>query len=249
MRQRPGASSARLPKIRYRFRGNASSIADYLRRNPTTGLLIAKDDTILFEHYQYARTDRDRLLSQSTAKTITSMLIGIAIGDGAIKSVDDPVSAYVPGLADAEYGKTPLRALLHMSSGVEFREVYDGRDTSPSSAASSSCRAEGARSPASRNLIRALSRRAPRGTTPASRPRSWAWRCARPPASRSPIISPRRSGSRSAPRPTHPGGSTPPGKKWTYCCFNAVLRDYARLGRLLAYDGAWEGRQLIPRNG
>ena len=47
-------------------------------RNPTTGLLIAKDDTILYEHYQYARTDRDRFLSQSMAKTITAMLIGIA---------------------------------------------------------------------------------------------------------------------------------------------------------------------------
>jgi CubicO group peptidase (beta-lactamase class C family) len=116
------------PEITYDFRNGHYAIADYLRRNPTTGLLIAKDDTILFEHYQYARTDRDRFLSQSMAKTITSMLIGIAIDDGAIKSVDDPVSTYVPGLGDAEYGNTPLRALLHMSSGVEFREVYDGRD-------------------------------------------------------------------------------------------------------------------------
>jgi CubicO group peptidase (beta-lactamase class C family) len=71
------------------------------RPQPDHGLLIAKDDTILYEHYQYARTDRDRFLSQSMAKTITAMLIGIAVSEGKIKSIDDPVSAYVPGLADS----------------------------------------------------------------------------------------------------------------------------------------------------
>src|SRR5262249_44747690 len=77
------------PAISYRFRAEHFTIEDYLGRNPTTGLLIAKDDTILYEHYQYARTDRDRFLSQSMAKTITSMLIGIAVSEGRIKSIDD----------------------------------------------------------------------------------------------------------------------------------------------------------------
>src|SRR5581483_6446066 len=54
--------------IRYSFGGQQSSVAEYLARNPVTGLLIAKDDRILIEHYQYGRTDRDRLISQSMAK-------------------------------------------------------------------------------------------------------------------------------------------------------------------------------------
>src|SRR5579883_2258992 len=61
--------------VRYRYEGAAYTLDDYLRRNPTTALLIARDDTILFEHYQYNRTDRDRLTSWSMAKTVTSMLI------------------------------------------------------------------------------------------------------------------------------------------------------------------------------
>ena len=87
-----------------------------------TGLLIAREDTILFEHYRYARSDQDRLLSNSMAKTITSMLVGIATSEGAIRSIDDTAAIYVPELAGTEYGATPLRALLHMSSGVAFRE-------------------------------------------------------------------------------------------------------------------------------
>src|SRR5437764_8453015 len=115
--------------IRYYYGGNRSSVAEYLSRNPVTGLLIAKDDQILFEHYQYGRTDRDLLISQSMVKSITGMLVGIAVADGAIKSVDDTVETYVPELKGTEYGATPLRALLHMSSGVDFgEEKDDGRD-------------------------------------------------------------------------------------------------------------------------
>jgi hypothetical protein len=52
-------------EIRYRYHGSQSSLTDDLSRNPVTGLVIAKDDQILFEQYQYDRTDCDRLVSQS----------------------------------------------------------------------------------------------------------------------------------------------------------------------------------------
>jgi CubicO group peptidase (beta-lactamase class C family) len=116
------------PRIAYEFQSNRYTLEEYLNCNPTTGLLIAKDDTILFEHYQYARTDRHRFLSQSMAKTITAMLIGIAVSEGAIKSIDDPAAIYVPRLVGTEYGKTAIRDLLHMASGVAFTENIDGKD-------------------------------------------------------------------------------------------------------------------------
>ena len=59
-------------------------------------------------------------------KSITGLLIGIAIADGAIKSVDDTAETYVPGFKGTEYGATPIRDLLHMSSGVDFGEERDG---------------------------------------------------------------------------------------------------------------------------
>src|SRR5262249_42576994 len=72
----------------------------------------------------YARTDRDRFTSWSMAKTVTSMLIGIAISEGRIRSVDDTAATYVAALAGTEYGRTSLRHLLQMSSGVRFVEEY-----------------------------------------------------------------------------------------------------------------------------
>ena len=116
----------RRARIRYEHQGQTFTLDDYLARNPATGLLIARDDTIFVERYQYARTDRDRFTSWSMAKTVTAMLIGIAIAEGRIRSVDDRAAAYVPALAGTEYGRTSLRHLLQMSSGVRFSEEYTG---------------------------------------------------------------------------------------------------------------------------
>ena len=122
----PLRRAAEVLALSYVFGGQTRDMADYLNRHPATGLLIARGDTILFEQYQYARTDQDQFMSQSMAKTITAMLVGIAVAEGAIGSIGQPAADYVPTLAGTEYGKTPVRALLRMASGVAFHEVYDG---------------------------------------------------------------------------------------------------------------------------
>ena len=235
------------PPIFYKFGSDRFSIQNYLDRNPTTGLLIARDDTILYEHYQYARTDSDRFLSQSMAKTITAMLIGIAVAENRIRSIDDPVSAYLPGLANTEYGGTTLRALLHMSSGVSFTENYDGSDDIAQ--LSRDLFDEPGKDP-----VASVARFNTRVASPGTR---WHYASAETEilglVLRAAVGEPVADYLRD--RIWQPIGAEADaswaidgtGQEATYCCFNAVLRDYARLGRLLAYDGAWEGRQLIPR--
>jgi hypothetical protein len=79
------------------------------RKRVTSGFAcIANDDQILFEHYQYRRSDGDRFISRSTAKSIAAMRIEIAISENTIKSVDDVAQTYVPGFKNTEYGKTPI---------------------------------------------------------------------------------------------------------------------------------------------
>ena len=222
-------------------------VSEYLSRNPVTGLLIAKDDQILFEHYQYGRTDRDLLISQSMVKSITGLLIGIAIADGAIKSVDDTAETYVPGLKGTEYGATPFRALLHMSSGVDFGEERDeGRDLDR-------LWIDMVRGTGSKGTIASIAqfnrRIAPPGTK-----FSYASIEADVLAIvlRYAINKPlsdylhQKIWSRIGAEADAKWLIDAQGLEVGHFGFNAVLRDYARLGRLLAHDGEWEGEQVIP---
>jgi hypothetical protein len=77
------------PEVRYSYGGKQHSLDDYLNSHPVTGLLIARDDTILVERYQYGRTDKQLMTSFSMAKSVTGLLIGIALEQSAIKSIDD----------------------------------------------------------------------------------------------------------------------------------------------------------------
>jgi CubicO group peptidase (beta-lactamase class C family) len=235
--------------IRYSYRGERSSIEDYLSRNPVMGLLIAKDNRILCEHYKYGRTDRDRFLSQSMVKSIIGMLIGIAISEGAIKSVDDMAETYVPGFKGTEYGRMPIRDLLHMSSGVEFGEDQDGgRDVNR--LWTDMVLGWGIKTRGTINSITQFNHRiAPPGTR-------YFYASVEPDVLGQVLhYAVNKSASEYLQEKVWKPIGTEADATWfldaegfevAHFGFNAVLRDYARLGRVLAHDGAWEDKRIIP---
>ncbi|MDB5967290.1 MAG: class beta-lactamase-related serine hydrolase [Polaromonas sp.] len=114
--------------ITYRYKNTAYTLADYLDHQRTTGLLVLKHGEIVAEHYRYGRRDDARFLSFSMAKSVTSLLVGQAQSRGLIASLDDRAEKYATALAGSPYGATTVRQLLRMSSGLTFTERYDGRD-------------------------------------------------------------------------------------------------------------------------
>lgn len=221
------------PEITYFHAGSRFSIQDYLSHLPITGLLIAKEDQILFESYQYARTDRDRLTSQSMAKTLVGMLMGVAVSEHAVASIADTAGKYIPELANSAYGKVTIRDLLHMSSGMSCEASQSELENISLQMLSHDCKPgapEGTHfkySAEDSQLLGLIIARAAK--MPLSRyfdERIW-----------------RNIGTEAKAAWTIDASDQPT----AYCCFNAVLRDYARFARLLAFDGAWDGKQLIPR--
>jgi CubicO group peptidase (beta-lactamase class C family) len=117
------------PRIRWNGdRGRQLGIDDYLARERVMGLMIIKDGVIQVERYQYERTPAQRFVSNSMAKSIVSLAVGIALQEGKIASLDDRADKYATKMAGTLYGETTIRNLLRMSSGVHFEERYDGKD-------------------------------------------------------------------------------------------------------------------------
>jgi len=224
------------------------TVDDYLSRQRITGLLIVKDATIQVERYQYGRTPSDRFTSESIAKSITALAVGIALGEGKIRRIDDRAEDYLPSLRGTLYGGTMLRNLLRMASGARYEQTNDFTgDTRRFSNAISRAGVESAarivvnRAAAEGELFHYASSEAAvlgavlRGATGESlsaylTPRLWQamgaessalWRTDRT------------------------------GLEITLANFNATLRDYGRLGTVLAYDGTRPDDrtvQVIPRD-
>lgn len=234
------------PPIHYRYRNLSYTLQEYLDRQRTTGLLILKDGRIVAEHYRYGRTEEARFLSFSMAKSVTALLVGIALQQGAIASLDDPAAKYARDLEGTPYGATSVRDLLRMSSGLTFTERYDGTDD-----VSRMGHAFAQSSRGTLDVLRTITdRHSPPGTVfryasaetevlgrvlagatgrnVAELTAQWLWQ---------PLGAEREAFWRIG----------RDGQEGTSGWFNASLRDWGRLGLLLANDGRVGERQVVPR--
>ena len=218
----------------------------FLDAHPNTGLLVLKGDTILAERYQYGRTPQHRLASASVAKTVLAMLVGIALQERKITSLDHTAGYYVPRLRGHAYGDVTIRDLLTMSSGIASIDELDGRR-------------EG-----TRLIANTLLRKTDGGLDAI---REFEWRVApagtrfRYASADSQVLALVLATAAHVPLAEYlsekiwkPMGAEAhatwlldkSGYELGFCCLNATLRDYARFGMLLANYGAIDGKQIIP---
>ena len=101
----------------------------YMARQRNAGLIIIQDGKIRFEKYALNYGPEGRWTSFSVAKSFTSTLVGAAVKDGYIKSLEDKVSTYIPGLRGSVYDDVTVRQLLTMTSGVKWNEDYTDRNS------------------------------------------------------------------------------------------------------------------------
>jgi CubicO group peptidase (beta-lactamase class C family) len=232
------------PKIDYWF-NQIYTVDDFLARQRITGLLLIKDGQILIERYQYDRTAATHFVSNSMAKSIVSLAVGIALAEGKIGSLDDSVSKYEPKLAGSLYGETSIRNLLRMSSGVRFNETAEPNDDLQrfSNARYNQVgniealrafkirdAAQGTRFhyASSETVVLAVMLRAVTGGSLSEYLTKRLWQ---PMGAESDAT----------------WGRTLDGLESASGSFSATLRDYGRLGILLANDGALGDKQLVPK--
>jgi CubicO group peptidase (beta-lactamase class C family) len=118
-----------LTSVRFADHGRQYDLDQYLELNRVAGLLVLDHGRIRLERYRFGNSERSHWMSMSIAKSITSTLIGAAVRQGAIASLSDPVTRYVPSLTGSAYDGVSVRDVLMMSSGVRWNETY----TDPSS--------------------------------------------------------------------------------------------------------------------
>ena len=105
--------------------GGNMTLAEFLESQSVAGLLVIKDGAIAYERYRLGNDRDSRWISYSVTKSVTSMLVGAAVHDGYIKSVDEKVTDYLPRLKGSSYDQASILHVLHMASGVAWNETYD----------------------------------------------------------------------------------------------------------------------------
>lgn len=229
----------------YAFDGAEHDLAAFLDRTVTTGLLVVHRGAITHEAYHLGADAASPFTSWSMAKSVLSALIGIALDEGHIASIRDPISQYVPALADSGYGDVPIGDALTMSSGVAFDEDYDNPFSDINMLF---IRAMAMSVPVEETIAGLQASRAPGTFNDYVSSDSMALGLVLEAATGMPVaeyLASRLWGPMGAEADAF-WSTDRTGREFALCCLNATLRDYARFGRLYLEGGARDGRQIIP---
>jgi len=236
----------------YEYKGHSYTTEQFEARTFTNALLVMREGRILHESYRNNTSAETHFVSFSMAKSITSMLVGIAVDKGLIKSLDEKVTLYVPELKGSGYENVSLRQLLQMRSGVDYMERYDfGDNPSPAAQVFEQTLVQSRRRFA--DLAPSLKSKTRPGSafnysTMDTAVLGWALeRVVRQP------IAAFMSQNLWEPAGMESYGywlmDGPPGvgREMNGMGFNATLRDFARLGQLMLDEGAVGGKQLLSK--
>ena len=234
----------------YAFEGQQLPAEGFAARTFTNALLILKRDRIVYEKYFNGAGPDSHFLSMSVAKSVVSTLIGMAIADGLIGSIDDPLVKYLPELKGGGYDGVTIRQALLMRSGVDWDEIYDFDGSGELSRLFHASIVE--------NRIRfveparKLRRTHPPGSvfnysTLETAVLGWALeRAVKQPLAE--YMS--RRWWQPAGMQSHAfwmlDGVPAVGRPLAGMGFNATARDYARFGLMMLHEGRANGRQLVP---
>ncbi|WP_019633034.1 serine hydrolase domain-containing protein [Actinomadura atramentaria] len=232
--------------VSYTYQGTKRTLKDFLNRSSTLGFLVLRGDTVVNEQYFSGYDAGSRFNSWSVGKSITSAAIGAAVADGKIRSVDDPVTAYVPELRGTGYDGVKIRDVLHMASGHDYDETNYFDPTKGSTATMirmvfgaklADQAKEGGRKeqPGTRwnydsmnTFVLGWVVRKATGKSLASYVQDRIWRPA---------------GMESAMQM----GRDYSGSEIAFCCYHATVRDFGRFGLLYLRDGKGpDGRPVLP---
>ncbi|WP_433323542.1 serine hydrolase domain-containing protein [Spirillospora sp. CA-294931] len=224
--------------VTYTYEGKQHTLDSYLARTGTQGFVVLDGQDIVMERYSFATRDT-RFQSWSVAKSFTSAAFGIALDEGHIDSIDDPVTKYLPELRGSGYDGVSLLNVLRMSSGVTWNEVTD---VPPVHVAAS----------LGYPLPKLAAARV-RGWEPGSRFNYTSmnsfvlgWVIARATGTPYHEYVEKKLWKPAGMESSAHLGNDSNGNSMAYCCYYATSRDFARFGLLFLRDGTAAGRQVVP---
>lgn len=241
--------SAPLPKhSAYNSKPLPDEFLDELNKYNTAAFLVIKDGQVITEHYLNGYNDRSMTNSFSMAKTVTALLLGIAIEEGHIKNLDQPITDFLPEFNNDKLAKNAtIGNLAKMNSGYEWDEQYyspfsptvelvygdDVTDFLLSGHFSAEPGEYWEYSSASTQLMGIFISRALKKAGAATNLSDYLSRKLWQPLGMNDDA------------PWHLDNS---GMELVFCCINTNARNFAKLGLLMMNDGKWNGEQLVPQD-